>query len=259
MTSIKEETMLVKDWSRVMRIGYSTLAFYALAFVTIAPDLIYSLTGIDTNPTVWGRLALIIIVLGLIGRIIDQPEQSKWKRRGIVAFIIIAMCAFSAPAIAHETPCNQITAESFDDLAFEFIAEGEGKRNAAYLDLVSVPTICYGSTRGVKLGQYKTDAECRSLLIAEISEYKSGLYEYFTEETKSSRLTVRRSVAYTSLAYNVGIRGAGKSTATRRLNRGDIKGGCEAITWWNRAGNRVVRGLVIRRAKEAELCLAGLS
>jgi GH24 family phage-related lysozyme (muramidase) len=64
------------------------------------------------------------------------------------------------------------------------------------------------------------------------------------------------------LAYgvvcNVGIAGAGKSTATRRLNAGDIAGGCQALTWWNKAGGRVVRGLVNRRAEEFALCMDGL-
>jgi GH24 family phage-related lysozyme (muramidase) len=61
-----------------------------------------------------------------------------------------------------------------------------------------------------------------------------------------------------SLAYNVGVAATSKSTAVRRLNAGNIRDGCEAIGWYNRAGGRVVRGLVNRRADDTKLCLAGL-
>ncbi|ARC87161.1 hypothetical protein B5V46_00185 [Rhodovulum sp. MB263] len=49
---------------------------------------------------------------------------------------------------------------------------------------------------------------------------------------------------------NVGVAGAGRSTATRRLSEGDVPGACEALTWWNKAGGRVVAGLRNRRTEE---------
>ena len=148
--------------------------------------------------------------------------------------------------------------ESFDDVAFELISRWEGKRNRSYQDIVGVWTICYGHTRTAGPNQYRSDEDCRQLLVEEIHEYRDGLHAYFTPQTRQSRLTDERDAAYTSLAFNVGIRGAGRSTATRRLNAGDIRGGCEALTWWNKAGGRVVRGLVRRRAEERSYCLRGL-
>ena len=50
----------------------------------------------------------------------------------------------------------------------------------------------------------------------------------------------------------------GDSTATRRLNAGNIIGGCTALTWWNKAGQRVVRGLALRRGEERDLCMMGV-
>ena len=137
------------------------------------------------------------------------------------------------------------------------IAEFEGLRLDAYLDVVGVPTICYGSTRGVRIGMKKTDAQCIALLREEVSEYREKLHWFFTPATIASRLPPTRDAAYTSLAFNCGIGAVGKSTATRRLNAGDITGGCEALTWWNKAGGRVIRGLVARRTRERDLCLAG--
>lgn len=154
---------------------------------------------------------------------------------------------------------------STEKLAMEFlvplVAKWEGKRNAAYLDPVGIPTICYGHTRTVtKLdvsnGRTLSDAQCSQLLREELVEYRDGIHAFFTPETVLSSLPPKRDAAFSSFAYNVGINGAGKSTATRRLNEGNVAGACEAITWWNKAGGRVLRGLVRRRSEEASLCLA---
>jgi lysozyme len=144
------------------------------------------------------------------------------------------------------------------DIAVPLVAKWEGKRNAAYLDIVGVPTICFGSTRGIKLGDYMSDAQCAALLRAEVAEYQAGFKGYLLPETVAQRLTPQRFAAFTSTAYNVGISGIGRSTATRRLNAGDIPGACKALTWWNKAGGRVVPGLVNRRTEEWALCMVGV-
>jgi GH24 family phage-related lysozyme (muramidase) len=96
------------------------------------------------------------------------------------------------------------------------------------------------------------------MLARELISYRARLHRYFSRETLAGRLPVHRDTAYTSLAYNVGVGGAGGSTAVRRLNAGDIAGGCKAITRWDKAGNRVVRGLTMRRAEDYALCMFGV-
>ena len=49
-----------------------------------------------------------------------------------------------------------------------------------------------------------------------------------------------------------------RSTAARRFNAGDWRGGCEAFLMWNKAGGRPVRGLTLRRQRERALCMKGL-
>jgi len=162
------------------------------------------------------------------------------------------MALILGTSVATATPVSQ---EDFLEVGLPLIAKWEGKRNEAYRDIVGVWTICYGHTKTARPGDYKTDEECLDLLKWEVLEYREGLHGYFTRETLQSRLTPQRDAAFVSLAYNVGIRGAGNSTATRRLNKGNIKGACNALTWWNKAGGRVVRGLVNRRSEEQKLCL----
>lgn len=70
-------------------------------------------------------------------------------------------------------------------------------------------------------------------------------------------------VAAVLLTYNIGVGRPGGggycgSTAARLFNAGDLKGGCDAFLMWNRAGGKVVQGLVNRRAYERRLCLTGL-
>jgi len=150
------------------------------------------------------------------------------------------------------------TLAKFDAVAVPLIAKWEGLRLEAYQDIVGVWTVCYGETKGVRPGDRYTKAQCEAMLAREVREYREGLHRYFTAETKAQRLTPHRDAAYTSLAYNAGVRAIGKSTATRRINAGNIAGGCKALSWWNKAGGRVIRGLVNRRAEEVALCLRGL-
>jgi len=45
--------------------------YFGLAAL-IAPQLIFVVTGIDTSPLLWWLTGLALIILGMIGRLIDQ-------------------------------------------------------------------------------------------------------------------------------------------------------------------------------------------
>lgn len=262
---------LIPNAGAVARRAFSMWANYLGILCLILPELIYWLFEIDTNPRLWFWLGLGLIVAGIIGRITDQgidnPKDARFFSSG--AAMLIAMAALfpreSADPETTEPPANYSSAYTladFDAVAVPLIAKWEGLRTEAYLDTIASPpvwTVCYGETKGVKEGDSYTERQCREMLAREVREYRDGLHGYFTPETISQRLTAHRDAAYTSLAYNAGIRAIGNSTATRRLNAGDIAGGCEALGWWNKAGGRVVRGLVNRRAEESELCRRGLT
>jgi lysozyme len=61
--------------------------------------------------------------------------------------------------------------------------------------------------------------------------------------------------AAVSLAYNVGWPTYCRSTMRRQINAGQIAASCTSLTWFNKAGGRVVAGLVNRRSREKALCL----
>ncbi|MCA0204281.1 MAG: glycoside hydrolase family protein [Proteobacteria bacterium] len=134
-----------------------------------------------------------------------------------------------------------------------------GDRCEAYLDRIAsppVPTICSGITVGVRMGDVRTRAECRADLRREAQRYWQGFRNSLTE-TGYLSLTVWVDVAFSSLTYNIGIGAVSGSTAVRRLNAGDVRGACEALTWWTRAGVRA-RILFPRRQREHAICIRGL-
>lgn len=172
----------------------------------------------------------------------------------ILAFMSVFPVQAEAPA-----PGHVVSEERFAEVAVPFVRKWEGSVLTTYLDRIASPpiyTVCSGHTGPYAIpGKTYSQAFCDDLLGDELLEYREGLHRYLTADTLRTRLPVTRDTAYTSLAFNVGIAGAGGSTAVRRLNAGDVAGGCEALTWWSKAGGRVVRGLVRRRAEEKALCL----
>lgn len=247
----------VKNAKRIAWRSYS-IWLNRLAFgCMILPEVIYITLQIDTNPRIWFFLGAALYVAVEVARYIKQesisgPDVPRSPALVMVAALFMAM----AQVPDHDRPAPQ---GDVLDVAVPLIAKWEGLRTTAYQDIVGVWTVCYGETKGVRPGDTYSKAECRAMLAREVREYWQGWRAYLTPETLSERLHAAREAAYTSLAYNVGVRAAGRSTATRRLNAGNVAGGCEAIGWWNRAGDRVVRGLVNRRADEVALCRIGLA
>lgn len=130
----------------------------------------------------------------------------------------------------------------------------EGKSNAAYLDPVGIPTICYGSTSGIRIGDYKSDDDCEALLAEELGEAFAALDRHVT-----ALISVQEAAAYASFIYNAGQGNFAKSTLLKKLNRGDRAGACRELTKWVYAKGRKLKGLVRRREAERELCLSGIS
>lgn len=128
----------------------------------------------------------------------------------------------------------------------------EGLRTVAYRDVVGIPTVCFGETRGVKMGDSYTVEQCKTMLGNGLIEFAAGVDRCLTANVPDKSYT-----AFVSLAYNIGTGAFCRSTVVRKANAGDLVGACNAISMWDKAGGRVIRGLTIRRADEKRLCLEG--
>lgn len=138
-------------------------------------------------------------------------------------------------------------------LAVACVSGFEGLRQAAYSDPVGIPTICFGETKGVKLGQRATLAECQGMLADSLEIANRGVDACIT-----APLTDYRRAALVSFTYNVGQGNLCGSTLARRLNAGEVIGGCNELLRWTYAKGIQLPGLVKRRATEREMCLRGV-
>lgn len=137
-------------------------------------------------------------------------------------------------------------------IATALVGYYEGRSLVAYLDPVSIPTICEGFTHGVQLGDVATDAECDELTRRKLIEYLSVV-----DRSVPYRLPEPTRAALGSFVYNVGPGNYRSSTLLRKLRAGDIVGACRELPRWVYAKGKLLRGLVLRREKEMEICLQG--
>ncbi len=141
-------------------------------------------------------------------------------------------------------------------LAVPAVSNWEGLWLTAKPDKLAynIPTVCYGETEGVKIGDTYSKAQCQDMLSIKLAT------KYLPGMNKCIKVPIsdRTRAAFLGTTYNIGIGGFCKSTMVRRLNAGDERGACEALMNWNRAGGKVVRGLTNRRTAERAECLAGL-
>lgn len=138
-------------------------------------------------------------------------------------------------------------------MATALVSHFEGRSLVAYIDPVGIPTICYGSTAGVKLGQRLTADECDRLLAGELGKACADV-----DRLVRVPLTPARRSALCSFVYNAGGTAFASSTMLRLLNAGDTRGACAQLDRWVYAGGKQLGGLVKRRQAERELCEVGL-
>lgn len=118
-----------------------------------------------------------------------------------------------------------------------------------------VPTCCYGHTDAAgepKYAQTKdkrfTKAEGREILLRDL-----GKYEAAVKSAVKVPLNANQYGALVSFTYNLGAANLGKSTLLKKLNAGDYAGAAGQFRHWNKAGGKILPGLVKRREAERKL------
>ncbi|ASY62546.1 Phage lysin [Sinorhizobium sojae CCBAU 05684] len=139
--------------------------------------------------------------------------------------------------------------------AIALVGAWEGLRTVAYRDVVGIPTVCFGETRGVKMGDRYSVDECKVMLGDALVEFEAGMRACLKNP---DGLPDKVYVSFLSASYNIGTRAFCGSSMARKANAGDLRGACDSLALWNKAGGRVVKGLTNRRAEERRLCLEGL-
>lgn len=131
------------------------------------------------------------------------------------------------------------------------IATHEGFEDKAYQDIVGVWTIGFGTTDGVRAGQSIDPVSALQKKIKDVAKFEGALKQCVTVPLSQNEYD-----AYISLSYNIGSGAFCNSTLVRYLNQGEYSMACKEILRWNRAGGKVVQGLVNRRQEEYKQCIS---
>ncbi|QTG15706.1 lysozyme [Agrobacterium tumefaciens] len=141
---------------------------------------------------------------------------------------------------------------SINTAGLSIIKESEGLRLTAYNCPSFIPTIGYGTTKGLTradVGKKKiTEAEAERLLKEDLKRFEADVSRLVKVPVNENEFS-----ALVSLVYNIGTGAFAGSTLLRYLNSGDKANAAGQFERWNKGGGRVLNGLVKRRAAEKAL------
>ena len=144
--------------------------------------------------------------------------------------------------------------------ALDLIKEFEGFRSETYRDIAGVLTIGYGTTSAAGVGIVPvpgmsiTKAEAEWYLQKAVDKFAAQIAKYITAPINENEFG-----AFVSLAYNIGPTAFRKSSALRHFNAGDKTRAANNIRLFNKAGGKVLKGLVRRREAERALFLTPIA
>jgi len=137
----------------------------------------------------------------------------------------------------------------------ELIKEFEGLRLNPYLDSANIATIGYGNTyydngAPVQITDSPiTEKRATKLLKVITKDFESGVNELVTRCINQNQFD-----ALVSFAYNVGLKALENSTLLKKVNANPCDRTIDyEFSRWNKAGGKVLNGLIKRREKEANL------
>lgn len=108
----------------------------------------------------------------------------------------------------------------------EVVQHNEGLSLTAYKDSAGIPTICYGETKGVKMGQRATLSDCQKQLIESAGEHARAL------DGLPMQISDVALLGALDFTYNVGVTGFNGSAVKRHLKRLDYIAAGEAVLNW---------------------------
>ncbi|RJG10929.1 lysozyme [Pseudomonas cavernicola] len=135
------------------------------------------------------------------------------------------------------------------DAGLALIQDFEGLRLTTYRDSVGVLTIGWGHTGpDVVQGMAIDRAEAERLLRDDLHDAERAIQRLVTVPLKQHQFD-----ALVSFTFNLGSGNLQGSTLLRKLNAKDYTGAGSEFSRWNKAGGRVLSGLIRRRAAERAL------
>lgn len=140
-------------------------------------------------------------------------------------------------------------------LATPMVAKHEGVWLIAKPDTLAhgIPTVCFGETEGVRVGDRYTERQCEDMLSKKLVRYAKSAAECIYVPVSAKMFST-----FIDLNYNIGEAAFCRSSAARLINALDYAGGCEAMRVWTNAGGQFRQGLLNRRLDEIAICREGI-
>lgn len=106
------------------------------------------------------------------------------------------------------------------------IQHNEGLSLTTYKDSAGIPTICYGETKGVKLGQRASLSDCQKQLIQSAGEHAKAL------DGLPMQLSDVALLGALDFTYNAGVAGFSGSKVKADLKRLDYATAAKSVLAW---------------------------
>ena len=135
----------------------------------------------------------------------------------------------------------------------------EGYKDEAYLPTpLDVPTIGFGTTGGVKMGDRIDPVTALQRAYADMQKFEGAVKQCVKVPLNQAEYDL-----YTNLTYNIGPGAFCGSTIVKRLNKQDYAGACQAILMWkyqkkfdcSTPGNKICYGMWTDRLNTYNQCL----
>jgi lysozyme len=131
------------------------------------------------------------------------------------------------------------------------IAIEEGFTSKAVIPVPGdVPTLGFGTTEGVKMGDSITPERALMRLLQDADKFSESV-----KRCANVPMFQYEFDAYVSLSYNIGTGAFCNSTLVKKLKTYDYEGACKEILRWDKFKGEALRGLTNRRQREYKLCI----
>ena len=138
------------------------------------------------------------------------------------------------------------------EILIKLIKESEGCKLKAYKCPAGIWTIGYGQTKGIKEGLTWTQNQADEDLVKTALEVLNRAIKY---SPILATANMEKQAAIADFIYNLGVGNYATSTLKKKVDVGDWVSAASEIKRWDKAAGKVLKGLTVRREKEAALLL----
>jgi lysozyme len=138
------------------------------------------------------------------------------------------------------------------EILIKLIKESEGCKLTSYKCPAGIWTIGYGQTKGIKEGMVWTQNQADEDLVKSALEVLNRAIKY---SPILATVNMEKQAAIADFIYNLGVGKYATSTLKKKVDVGDWVSAASEIKRWDKAAGKVLKGLTVRRAKEAALLL----